>query len=86
MDKKQIKRRVLELMTEEINRKSVWLDKIVEKATDEELNAPGAICDLYTVLMEDSARQLATTPRQYSRRVHKESRERVRRFWWLAQY
>lgn len=86
MEKQQIRERVIELMQQEIERKTVMLDKILEYASQEELDAPGAICDIYTCLMEDSARQLATNPRQYSQSVHRMSRRRVRRFWWLAQH
>ena len=85
MEKEQIKNQVIEKINEVVKYEIERLEKIIKNASVEELSEAGAVCDLYTAVMQDAARQLATNTRQYSRSVHRKSRERVRRFWWLAQ-
>lgn len=83
--KEQIKAYVKEMLKRSFDEAGNMLDRIIENATEEQLRAPGAACDIYTAIMEDRARQYRTNPRQYSRTLHRESRKRVLSFWWLAQ-
>lgn len=83
--KTKIKSEVREILKRSFSDAQQMLDKIIKNATLQQLNETGAVCDIYTAIMEDQARQLRTNPKQYSLSLHRKSRKRVREFWWLGQ-
>ena len=84
MDKEYIKRAVSELIDRVSIEARAGLEKIMEKATDEQLDEPNAINDIYTALFSGVERQLKPNPRYSSRKECKRSAAAVTRFWYLT--